>query len=405
MLPFPGSTGREKLLISRRPMGADGEGHMGVSDPAIFSADAAIEARLVGPERDHILAARDRVELSTKLGDPEAVDHIIAAQDHVERLAGRHVENALAYPAVRVAECPLPLARSGEERQPFRMGACKQRLATKERKGHEGGERHERKDEAPADKDAPVGKAGLPACSQRVERGCNDPCQNDGRASEHHPPQVGDVRGRGPFRIQRGIVSAARGKAESGNGETPAGRLRCPRMTKLDEARHLGVGSKIALAGHPIHAMLVTFPIALVVGTVGADLFWWATADPFFARLGLWSSGWAFAMGVLAALAGTAELLAGAGIRRRPESWTHAVAAMMLLATVGANWGLRLYDSHSAIMPWGLLLSIGGLVFVGLAGWQGGKLVFEHQIGVMMAEDQDDEPGVRFPGPAAGRAR
>ena len=176
-------------------------------------------------------------------------------------------------------------------------------------------------------------------------------------------------------------------------------------MTRLDEARSLGVGSRIALAGHPIHAMLVTFPIALVVGTVGADLFWWLTADPFFARLGLWTTGWGFGMGVLAAVAGTAELLAGRGIRRRPESWTHAVVAMMLLAVVGANWGLRIVDAEAAVLPWGALLSLGGLVFVGLAGWQGGKLVFEHQIGVMIGEEGAEEPEPDFPGVSESRAR
>ena len=182
-------------------------------------------------------------------------------------------------------------------------------------------------------------------------------------------------------------------------------------MAKHDEALHLDVGSKIALAGHPIHAILVTFPIALVVGTLGADLFWWLTADPFFARVGLWTSGWGFGMGVLSAIAGTAELLAGRGIRRRPESWNHAVAAMMLLATIGANWALRLYDPEGAILPWGALLSLGGLVFVGLAGWQGGKLVFEHQIGVMIAKEPVDEEqaeerpaGSRFPAPGASPA-
>ena len=159
-------------------------------------------------------------------------------------------------------------------------------------------------------------------------------------------------------------------------------------MAKLDEGKGLDVGSRIALAGHPIHAMLVTFPIALVTATLGADILWWLTGDPFFPRLALWASGWGFAAGVLAGLAGTAELLAGRGIRRRPESWTHAIAAMMLLATVGANWGLRLFGPADAVLPWGLFLSIGGLFFVGLAGWQGGKLVFEHQIGVMLEEDQ-----------------
>lgn len=171
-------------------------------------------------------------------------------------------------------------------------------------------------------------------------------------------------------------------------------------MAKHDEGEHLDVGSRIALAGHPIHAMLVAFPIALSAGTVGADALWWLTADTFFARLGLWVTGWGFGLGALAAVAGTAELLAGRGIRRRPESWTHAVVAMMLLATMGANWGLRLYDPAGVILPWGAILSVGSLIFVALAGWQGGKLVFEHQIGIILAEEEDPsdaESAVRFP--------
>lgn len=152
--------------------------------------------------------------------------------------------------------------------------------------------------------------------------------------------------------------------------------------------------------------MLVTFPIALVVATLGGDILWWLTADPFFARVGLWTSGWGFGLGVLSGIAGTAELLAGQGIRRRPESWTHAVVAMMLLATIGANWGLRLLDPQDAVLPWGLFLSLGGLIFVGFAGWQGGKLVFEHQIGVMIEEDgaAEEETQPDLPGVAGGPA-
>lgn len=149
--------------------------------------------------------------------------------------------------------------------------------------------------------------------------------------------------------------------------------------------------------------MMVTFPIALVAATLGGDILYWLTADPFFSRVSLWTSGWGFAMGVLAGVAGTAELLAGRGIRRRPESWTHAVAAMMLLATIATNWGIRLMGAEAAILPWGMLLSLGGLIFVGLAGWQGGKLVFEHQIGVMIGEEEVREDRAPSSKPASAR--
>ena len=170
-------------------------------------------------------------------------------------------------------------------------------------------------------------------------------------------------------------------------------------MALLDEATDLSVSSKIALAGHPVHAMLVTFPIALIVATLGADIFWLMLGDAFFVRVGLWTSGWGFVMGVLAAFAGTVELLAGPGIRRNAASWSHAVSAMSLLAVIGANWGWRLTGGEAAVLPWGMLLSAGGLVLVGIAGWQGGRLVFEHGVGIITQnpDDEEEEPESALP--------
>lgn len=152
----------------------------------------------------------------------------------------------------------------------------------------------------------------------------------------------------------------------------------------MAEIRALEISSFVAVAGHPIHAMLVHFPIVLVLGTLGADIFFWWSADPFWARAALWAAGFGFWLGVLASLAGTAEILFVEGIRRRAASWTHAIAAMMLLSIAGANWGLRLGDPVEAVLPLGIFLSALGSVFVALAGYHGGKLVFDHGIGTMI---------------------
>ena len=37
--------------------------------------------------------------------------------------------------------------------------------------------------------------------------------------------------------------------------------------------------SRIAILGHPIHAMSVAFPIALTFCVLGADVFYWWTGD------------------------------------------------------------------------------------------------------------------------------
>ncbi|MFL0413970.1 DUF2231 domain-containing protein [uncultured Sphingomonas sp.] len=139
--------------------------------------------------------------------------------------------------------------------------------------------------------------------------------------------------------------------------------------------------SKIAIAGHPIHAMLVAFPIAMSVCTLGADLFYWWTSDAFWARAGLWAIGMAFLMGLLAGLSGTVELLLVPGIRARAASWTHFIIAVMLLALLGTNWGYRLGGYEQAVLPLGILLSFLCVAFTGFTGWHGGKLVFDYQLG------------------------
>ncbi|MBA4209767.1 MAG: hypothetical protein C0454_09585 [Parvibaculum sp.] len=161
--------------------------------------------------------------------------------------------------------------------------------------------------------------------------------------------------------------------SESGNPENPV-------EAKISEK---DVSSAVAVAGHPLHAMSVHFPIALVIATLGADVFYWWSADPFWLRAGLWSAGFAFATGVGAGLVGTVELLLVPGIRSRVASWAHAVAAMMLLSVAGLNWGLRLH-MPDAVLPHGLLLSLLAAGLTGLAGWHGGKLIFHHGIGLMV---------------------
>lgn len=147
------------------------------------------------------------------------------------------------------------------------------------------------------------------------------------------------------------------------------------------------ISSAVAIAGHPIHAMAVHFPIALAIATLGADVFYWWSADPFWLRAGLWSAGFAFVFGVAAGLVGTAELLIVEGIRSRAASWTHAIAAMMFLSICGLNWGVRFSDPD-AVLPLGLALSVLGAVFTGLAGWHGGKLILHHGVGIMVSDDQ-----------------
>ncbi|MGQ7793178.1 DUF2231 domain-containing protein [Faunimonas sp. B44] len=153
----------------------------------------------------------------------------------------------------------------------------------------------------------------------------------------------------------------------------------------IEEVTKHDTSSQVAVAGHPIHAMLVTFPIALVMATLGCDVFYWWWGDPFWPQAALWASGFAFWLGIAASVAGTAELLLVKGIRKRAASWNHAVAAVTLIAIAGLNWGMRVGNHEEVVLPLGLATSVLAAIFVGLAGWHGGKLVFDHGIGIMVS--------------------
>lgn len=139
--------------------------------------------------------------------------------------------------------------------------------------------------------------------------------------------------------------------------------------------------SRIAVYGHPIHAMSVSFPVALTFCVFAADVLYWWTGDTFWARAGLWAAGTGFLFGMLAGVSGTAELLMVSGIRARAAAWTHFIIAVLLLSLLGANWGYRLYGYEAAVLPYGILLSGLCVVVVGFTGWHGGKLVFDYRLG------------------------
>lgn len=139
--------------------------------------------------------------------------------------------------------------------------------------------------------------------------------------------------------------------------------------------------SVIAIAGHPVHAMLISFPVAFLMGGLASDLAYWWTGDPFWARASLWIIGAGFAMGAVASVAGTLDFMLVKEIRRHVTSWSHFIAAIMLVSLAAANWWLRVPDAAAKLLPWGLFLSVVTAVSISTVGWYGGKLVFHHNVG------------------------
>lgn len=145
---------------------------------------------------------------------------------------------------------------------------------------------------------------------------------------------------------------------------------------------HQPIISRMSLGKHPIHPMLIHFPVAALIALIGTDLAYLATGDYFWARAGVWLSGVGAAGGWSSGLVGLIDLTTVARIRRLITAWCHAILAVMLLSLASLNWLLRFGGPDIHIWPWGLYVSgLTGLL-IAVTSYLGGQLVYERAVGV-----------------------
>ncbi|MGE0315102.1 MAG: DUF2231 domain-containing protein [Lautropia sp.] len=141
--------------------------------------------------------------------------------------------------------------------------------------------------------------------------------------------------------------------------------------------------SRAAIAGHPLHPMMIHFPVAALLGLVPADLAWLYGGDPFWARAGLWLAGVGAVGGWVASVAGLVDLLTVRRIRSLVNAWMHALIAVMMLSLATLNWRTRLIgEPGETVLPWGIAMSVATAAFIALAAFLGGRLVYEHAVAV-----------------------
>ncbi len=140
--------------------------------------------------------------------------------------------------------------------------------------------------------------------------------------------------------------------------------------------------SKMAIRGHPLHPMLIHFPVAALMALVATDLAFIFSSDYFWARAGLWLAGVGALGGWISGLAGLVDLATVARIRRLITAWCHAILAVMLLSLATLNWLLRVDAADTRILPWGVYVSLLTALLISITGIFGGRLVYEYAVGV-----------------------
>src|SRR4051812_27296141 len=144
--------------------------------------------------------------------------------------------------------------------------------------------------------------------------------------------------------------------------------------------------STMRLLGHPIHPMLVPFPIAFFIGAFLADLAYVKLGDPFWAT----AAGWLLAAGLagaaLAALAGLADFLGDRRIRAIGAAWLHMIGNVTVVIIELINLILRWNHPAAALPSAGVYLSGAAVLLLAFNGWKGWELVYRHRVGIIEAE-------------------
>lgn len=149
------------------------------------------------------------------------------------------------------------------------------------------------------------------------------------------------------------------------------------------EYRDSGIPSTVAIAGHPFHPLIVTFPIAFLTGALGTDLAYWLTQDTFWARASIWLIGAGFVAGLVAALTGMMDFLKIDRVKKHSAGWIHMAGNVAAMVLTLVNWILRWNNVEGAILPTGLIISLIVASLLGITGWYGAELVYRHKIAVI----------------------
>jgi uncharacterized membrane protein len=139
--------------------------------------------------------------------------------------------------------------------------------------------------------------------------------------------------------------------------------------------------STAKIADHPIHPLLIPFPIVCFVGTLVTDIVYtrnhdggWATASHWLLAIGL-------AMAVLAAVAGLTDYLGDDRVRRLGDALKHMLANVTAVVLEAVNLVLRI-NNNDFIGAAGVYISAVVVLILVYSGWKGGNLDYRHGVGV-----------------------
>ncbi|MFI6267868.1 DUF2231 domain-containing protein [Micromonospora zamorensis] len=141
--------------------------------------------------------------------------------------------------------------------------------------------------------------------------------------------------------------------------------------------------SRLKVLGHPVHPMLVMFPVALLATAVLFDVVDTVGGPDLLGEVAYWNITVGLIGGLLAAVAGSFDLLAiPTGTRAKRVGLLHAGANLAVILLFAAIWVVRLNADSRAAGGALLVVEVVALAILGISAWLGGELVDRLGVGV-----------------------
>jgi uncharacterized membrane protein len=140
--------------------------------------------------------------------------------------------------------------------------------------------------------------------------------------------------------------------------------------------------TRAGISRHPIHPMLVVFPIGLWVASLVFDIVHYFTGDQLWRTLAFWNMAAGIVGALAAAVPGLIDYTEMQGRARRIANW-HMALNFGVTGLFVVNLLLRTRWGQQMVVVDPLPLSLLGCLLLGVSGWLGGEMVYVERVGVL----------------------
>ncbi len=154
-------------------------------------------------------------------------------------------------------------------------------------------------------------------------------------------------------------------------------------VLKADTDGGFQMETRIKLLGHPVHPMLIVFPLGLLATAVIFDILYEITGNRDLSTFSFWAIVAGVIGGLAAAIFGFVDWLAvPVDTRAKRIGLMHGggnlVVVILFILSLAARWNQHAYLPSVAPL---VLAIIGGLIAL-VTQWFGGELVYRLRVGV-----------------------